>query len=306
MRSGLGWVVAVAVAVGCGGSGSDLTASGTTAGTSGGPTSSGADTGTSAGDAPTTGATGTSTASGEATASASSSDSGAVGGSSSTGGDGSSSSSSSSAGEASSSGEGPPPDCVVEVENPGFEADPVAAGSYDDKIVPAGWSEYDPDDIVGLDYNSLGVLNPTGTALYPGGAPEGDNVALIFLWRDQTSGSPAGYVQTLGAAALADTAYTLRVRVGNIAAEGGVPYDLSGFPGYRVELLAGGTVVAADDDTLAPAEGEFLESVVEFTAEAGDPAIGLPLAVRLVNLNAADSGIEVNFDDVRLTCAPAP
>jgi hypothetical protein len=194
----------------------------------------------------------------------------------------------------------------VVVENPGFEVDAVAPGDYDATIVPAGWSAYDPESILGLDFNTLGVLNPTGSVLYPDGAPEGSNVALVFLWRMQTDDRPAGLVQELAAALEPDTEYTLRVKVGNIAPDPEVAWDLGGFPGYRVELLAGGVVLAADDDTLAPAEGEFLQSECAFTAGADHPALGAPLAIRLINLNVGGVGIEVNFDDVELLAAPAP
>jgi hypothetical protein len=200
----------------------------------------------------------------------------------------------------------PDPGGALVVVNPGFEADNVANGTYNDKIVPAGWTKYDPQNIIGQDYNSLGVLNPTGTILYPGGAPEGSNVALVFLWRDQTSGMPAGFVQQLADDLQANTQYTLRVQVGNIAPMGNVPFDLAGFPGYRVELLAGDVVLAADDDTLAPTDGTFLQSEVTFTTGDDDAQLGAPLAIRLINLNKGDSGIEVNFDDVTLHAAPSP
>lgn len=213
---------------------------------------------------------------------------------------------SSGSGDPSSTTDGPGPVDPIVIENPGFEADFVAAGNYDDTIVPAGWTAYDPMNIVGLDYNSLGVLNPTGTVLYPDGAPEGSNVALVFLWRDQTNDMPAGFVQQLADVLEEDTEYTLRVKVGNIAPMGNVPYELAGFPGYRVELLAGGFVLAADDDTLAPADGEFLQSEITYLAEADDPSLGAPLGIRLINLNMGSSGIEVNFDDVELLAAPSP
>jgi hypothetical protein len=193
---------------------------------------------------------------------------------------------------------------AVTILNPGFEANTVAAGNYDDQVVPAGWVKYDPQSIIGLDYNSLGVLNPTGTNLYPGGAPQGSNVALVFLWRMQTDGIPAGYSQELAHTLLPDTHYTLRVDVGNIADLGDAPYSLDGFPGYRVELLAGDAVIAMDDDTLSPPEGQFEESLVEVTTPASGPEIGQPVSIRLLNLNKASSGIEVNFDDVRLDAAP--
>ncbi len=109
--------------------------------------------------------------------------------------------------------------------------------------------------------------------------------------------------------------YTLRVQVGNIASGFGAPpfdqfYDLDGFPGYRVQLLAGGVLLAEDDNTLFGLipEGEFRLSTV--TAEVGPdhPALGQAIEIRLLSRNEAqsaeDPGIEVDFDDVRLDAAP--
>lgn len=195
---------------------------------------------------------------------------------------------------------------ALAITNPGFEANVIADGTYNATIIPMGWSKYDPNNIIGQNYNSLGVLNPTGTPLYPAGAPEGKNVALVFLWRMQTDGMPAGYSQQLTATLQPKTQYTLRVRIGNIAPEMGVAWDLTGFPGYRVELLAGNTVLAQDNNTLVPAEGTFLESEISFSTSTTDPSLGQPLGIRLINLNKANSGIEVNFDDVRLEALPLP
>jgi hapalindole H/12-epi-hapalindole U/12-epi-fischerindole U synthase len=247
-------------------------------------------------------ASSTSSSSGESSSSSSSSASSA---SSSSGESSSSSSSGGGSGGAGGAG-GAGPAIAIAVENPGFEANAVADGQYNDKIIPTGWSKYDPNNIIGQNYNSLGVLNPTGTPLYPAGAAEGKNVALIFLWRMQTDGLPAGYSQQLAATLQPKTQYVLRVKVGNIAPEMGVAWDLTGFPGYRVELLAGNTVLAQDDNTLVPAEGTFLESEISFSSNAADPSLGQPLGIRLINLNKANSGIEVNFDDVRLDALPMP
>lgn len=190
------------------------------------------------------------------------------------------------------------------IANPGFEQDGLADGTYDYMITPAGWQPHDPGGVLDGGMNVVGVLNPTGTSLYPDGAPQGDNVALVFLWNTSTDGVPAGLSQQLTTELTADTRYTLRVKVGNIAAAVGEPWDLVGFPGYRVELVAGGTVLVADDDTLRPAEGAFAQSEITYTSTASDAAIGQALEIRLINLSTPESGIEVNFDDVELETAP--
>lgn len=85
-------------------------------------------------------------------------------------------------------------------------------------------------------------------------------------------------------------------------------FNLDGFPGYRVELRAGGAVLAQDDNSLADAiaEGQFTTSTVEMTTGSDHPQLGQPLSIRLVNLNEIDSefpdaDLEVDFDNVRLT-----
>lgn len=187
------------------------------------------------------------------------------------------------------------------VANGGFEDDDVAAGQLDVSITPSGWQRYDPEGILNGSDNVVGVLDPTGTALYPDGAPEGSNVAIVFLWNTETDGIPTGLSQRLTTELEADRTYTLRVQVGNIARPASdEPFDLSGFPGYRVELLAAGEVLVADDDTLRPADGEFAQSEISYTATASDGALGQALEIRLINLSRPESGIEVNFDDVEL------
>lgn len=187
------------------------------------------------------------------------------------------------------------------VANPGFEDDSVADGQFNASITPAGWTRYDPAGILDGTNNVVGVLNPTGSSLFPDGAPQGSNVALVFLSSTANDGNPTGLSQRLPTTRVeAGATYTLRVQVGNIAAASDAPYDLSGFPGYRVELLAGGDVLVADDDSLRPDDGEFALSEISYTATASDAAIGAVLEIRLINLNVPESGIEVNFDDVEL------
>ena len=196
------------------------------------------------------------------------------------------------------------PSVPIAITNPGFEAPPLAPGTFATLAAPPGWTGFGP-----LNYQNrtVGALHPGGTLLYPGGAPEGQNVGVVFLL-DQPgnqqlfAGQPAGLAQDLGEVLLADTRYTLRVLVGNLGVEPQWPhgqFQFAGFPGYRLELLAGGVVVASEADAVVPAEGTFVERWLEVDIGAGHAALGAPLSLRLGNSNAA-SGIEVNFDAVRL------
>jgi hypothetical protein len=67
---------------------------------------------------------------------------------------------------------------------------------------------------------------------------------------------------------------------------------------YRIDLLAGSTVLASDSSqSIAP--DEWKTSTVTYTTQPGDP-LGQPLEIRLVNLATPGEGAEVDFDNVRL------
>ncbi len=135
------------------------------------------------------------------------------------------------------------------------------------------------------------------------GAPDGSSVGLVFL-ENTTNLAEAGLQQTLTTVLGLSTQYTLTVEVGNFSDAGGGSFDFTGFPGYRVDLFAGGILLASDDNTLSPGEGIFETSVVSFTTGDSHPNAGQPLAIRLVNLNGP--GSEVNFDNVRLDASAIP
>ncbi len=203
------------------------------------------------------------------------------------------------------------------ISNPGFEADEVSEGCFE-VLLPTAWPVYDPNGILDGGGNAVGGVNlPPGSVFFPAGAPEGDHVALVFLSSTIGAG-PAGLTQVLGDTLQADTTYTLSVQVGNIASGVGPKpcdvfgfFDLDGFPGYQVQLLAGGVVIAEDDNSLAATipEGEFRLSTIQVTVGNTHPQLGDTLEIRLINLNVADTagdpGIEVDFDDVRLVSQPA-
>ncbi len=190
------------------------------------------------------------------------------------------------------------------VVNPGFESPQVAPGTFATSAPPPAWSPYGTLD---FGFRTIGVLHPATTTLYDQPPPDGSNVGVVFLLDDPANqahfaNQEAGLLQTLSDALQTSTRYTLRVNVGNIANDPNPPHDafqFTGFPGYRVDLLAGGTVIASDPGSLLPGEGRFLETPIEVEIGAAHALAGQPLGIRLVNRNAAP-GLEVNFDDVRL------
>lgn len=207
----------------------------------------------------------------------------------------------------------------ISIINPGFEADVITPGAFV-VLDPVGWERYDPGNIINQNTNAVGVIRPLpGIEYFPMGTPEGVNAALVFLSGNEPA--EAGLQQTLTASLVGSTRYTLTVQIGNIASGtslpgssdgGGVFYNLNGFPGYRIDLLAGSTVLASDNNTLQGfiPEGEFRLSTVIFDTPADHPLIGQSLAIRLVNLHLPgtpqEPNIEVDFDDVQLVATAVP
>jgi hypothetical protein len=218
----------------------------------------------------------------------------------------------------------------VAIVNAGFEAPylggnlppqyagDVPATAFPVGAAPAGWQSY---GAVGAPAY-IGVLNPGVLAneplatAFPAGAPEGDNVVLTF-YDGHAGGAEFGVQQTLAATLSDYTVYTLTVEICNIASGSSAvqPYagfgffDLRGFPGYRIELTAGGATIAADNDSLNPSEGLFELSTVRLVVGDEHARLGQSLGIRLVNLNLQDIDdpiidLEVDFDDVRLDASP--
>ncbi|MBL8471520.1 MAG: hypothetical protein KF778_15630 [Rhodocyclaceae bacterium] len=203
----------------------------------------------------------------------------------------------------------------IGVVNAGFEAD-FAANNTFPVLIPQGWTVYDPDGIYNNSNRAVGVLNPTGSTFFPGGAPEGNNVALTWLDDGDLNNQHMGLTQVLTTDLAPSTHYRLSVEVGNIDSGTGSPpfdvfgfFNIQGFPGYAVQLLAGGVLLAEDNNSLGAtlAEGTFGTSVVEFVS-AANVLPGQALEIRLINLNLpgtpGNPGIEVDFDDVRLAASP--
>jgi hypothetical protein len=70
-----------------------------------------------------------------------------------------------------------------------------------------------------------------------------------------------------------------------------------GFGGqpYYIELYAGSTLLARDNNSLLPPSGGYLVSSLSYTVNPGSPVIGQPIRIRL------GGGTQTNFDNVRLS-----
>jgi hypothetical protein len=171
----------------------------------------------------------------------------------------------------------------AKIANAGFE-EPVLADAV--RSVPPGWSS-----IMG----EIGVVNPdrpgSDYPAYGGIAPEGENIGIAGT--DEAEG---GLRQALIETLAADTTYELTVEVGRNKI-----YD---WVGYKVQLLAGGTVLAEDDNSLTIADNAFETSTVTYDSTGVDAGlVGEPLEIRLLALSEG-TYLEMNFDDVRLTADP--
>lgn len=206
---------------------------------------------------------------------------------------------------------------AITIVNPGFEDVSGQSTFFEFTLgTPAGWQLHDPNGLVPDPDVFTGTLQPNGTEFFNSTAPEGVKVSILFNSEREGEGE-YGYVQTLTDALQANTDYMLTVEVGNIASgtsQNDTFFNLDEFPGYRVDLLAGGVVIAQDDNSLSIPEGEFATSTVSLTVGAAHPQLGQDLGIRLVNLNVIPDGhtqqtspdLEVDFDDVALSATPIP
>ena len=216
---------------------------------------------------------------------------------------------------------------LVPIENPGFEE--IAGEPLFNEFsftAPPGWELHDPN-LVAANGNGptfyVGTLtpfeedpigNPGVYVNFPDGAPEGQRVAIAFNFVGSDGIGEYGIYQTLDAILEPNMTYTLQVEIGNIAtgtAMSGQTFNLNGFPGYRVDLMAGEVILDSDDDGLTGLidEGMWMTSTVTYTTGAMHDQLNERLRIRLVNKNVLDpidptADIEVDFDDVRLDASP--
>jgi len=205
----------------------------------------------------------------------------------------------------------------LNVVNPSFE-DISGESPYNEFTFGPlnGWQLHDPTNVTNGGAGPafwIGTLDPTPGTWFTSGAPDGDRVGIAFLYSNQYATGEFGLRQVLADTLAPNTTYTLQVDVGNIASGTGIDnqyFNLNGFPGYRIDFVAGGVVLDSDINTLSIAEGEWGTSTVTYTTGVTHAQLGQALEIRLVNLNVIDPGaptadIEVDFDNVRLNATPA-
>ena len=121
------------------------------------------------------------------------------------------------------------------IENHSFEADTNTVPEFFFGA-RAGWSLIDAGGIVANDdpgiigIDTHGTLTVTGGNYFGGVAPEGNNVAILFIG-EEVSSTEIGIGQVLGTGLASNTAYQLEDVVGNI--DSGKPsafgfFDLAG------------------------------------------------------------------------------
>jgi hypothetical protein len=168
----------------------------------------------------------------------------------------------------------------VVVTNFGFEADVLADNAFTTNTFASGWT---------CSGGSCGAFNPTTASFTPDNPLAAPAQGVNFAY------SNGGVIsQSVGINVASQGIYTLTVAVGN-------RLD-NAFPGYLVELVAGSTVVATDNTGVTPLKGQFLNSIISYTAPVSGPTIGQALSIRLSSV-----GIQTAFDNVRLDAAvPEP
>jgi len=184
----------------------------------------------------------------------------------------------------------------IEITNPGFESPAYADGDYGPTD---GWTlgYYTlPDTTTWVDggTDESGGYNPAADADYGGVVPEGDNVAYTSSF----AGYDTGLSQILSATLQANTQYDLSVSVGNPALYNGGPTA-----DYRIELLAGGVLLASDTGP-SPLDDTWKTASLTYDSGANPAQLGQPLEIRLLAVDF-DDWYEVHFDNVTLSYSEA-
>lgn len=192
----------------------------------------------------------------------------------------------------------PPPSDSIVVANASFELPPLADGALaSGPGTIANWRfEATAATYSGIFDPPAGSYAEAAGDGTPIGA-DGQNVAFLF-----NNGGPSESVtlrQTMSAVVAPSSEYVLRVAIGRFLP--GQPYAFSTWGGFRMEILAGDTVIASAANTVSPATGTFTDAELRVVTDT-IPAVSLgrPLGVRFA-LGGTEAPRSTHFDRVRLT-----
>jgi len=195
-------------------------------------------------------------------------------------------------------------DDLILVRNPGFEEPELPDGEWTETsglYWTLGYYDnfLDPPEWIPGDGNG-GVWDPDTGSGFTDEAFAGENAA----WAASAVGLDAGLTQVLDAELEENTAYELSVQIGNPF------YNESEVTAqYRLELLAGGVLLASDTGD-SPLAGVWEARSLNYDSADDSDLIGEPLEIRLIAVEYVDGGgfdgYEVDFDEVELTFSAGP
>jgi formylglycine-generating enzyme required for sulfatase activity len=176
----------------------------------------------------------------------------------------------------------------IAVSNPSFEATPLADGQFKAAPIP-GWTTGtgDPAGVQNWTDKQYAGADDDSSGSPHSSIPDGRNSAI--------SRGPA-ISQILSETLEANVRYELSIAIGHRA-------DNARFPeSYRIQLAAGGVVLAEDNNTLKPRPGEWLTSTVSYMVDNSHPQLGKPLEIRILTSNdtTGTGRVQANYDHVRL------
>lgn len=185
----------------------------------------------------------------------------------------------------------------VVISNPSFETPALPDGALAPGPGTVGdWL------FAGTANTFVGIFDPPAGS-YPDAAGDGppsgaDGANVAYLFNDGGPAEAVSASQVLAEPLRADMEYLLTVAIGRFLPD--QPYSFSTYGGYRVELLAGSTVIASDSDTIQPVTGSFSDASATVIANSVDPLLlGQALTINLT-ISSTEEDRSTHFDLVRL------
>jgi hypothetical protein len=194
------------------------------------------------------------------------------------------------------------PASSITILNPSFEDQSVPQGgpfNVSDMVI-VDWDESDPNNMGFVAYSVFYAL-PTE---YPGGAPDGVNVAQVF-----GDGRTAFISQTLSATLQANDTYTF-------TGYAGLRLDTSAFPEAVLGCAAANAAVEAGGNILTPVGalggdiscsslslGNFTKFTFVFSTGTNPAGLGDPLEIVLTatGSGSVSEPTEIDFDDISMS-----